>query len=447
MGQANMLDADDIAIHLSSGTRLLRGQYKIERKIGQGGFGITYLARDSLNRRVVIKECFPANFCIRKGNVVHTNSEQEAEHFAALLKQFKAEARRVAALDHPGIVGVHQVFAENQTGYLAMELLDGIDLMTLAESDPGRLTSEVVRNVLDQVLDAVRYMHDQGILHRDIAPDNLILGDGNEVTLIDFGAADASFEKQKIPDPKIIAVKDGFSPYEFYVRNRSQTLSSDLFSLGATFYFLISGEAPPDSQSRMEAVSLGQPDPYVPLLHAGWDHDPRILQAIDLSLSLDEGARLQSAEDWLGCLSGPMPPKKVVFDPNLSEKISVLVQNTNSKLIATGNVVPGGSDVSVTFSEDKPAKPQGPRQFVDIFGNPIRDVEAFLREQDILCRERAARVVKEQIAEPVPKRAEKLDAVIRDDSEEPIVPVSLLGKMFARFRLTKSSTDPNLFQT
>ena len=442
MGQATMLDTVETTGHLRSGTKLLRGQYEIERSIGQGGFGITYLARDSLNRHVVVKECFQSEMCARHGNEVQTKSASNQEQFASLLVEFQAEARRLAALDHPGIVLVHQVFAENKTAYLAMELLDGVDLMTMYETEPEKVTPEVVQKALLKVLDAVRYMHCQGIMHRDIAPDNLVLGPENQVTLIDFGSANTDYHELGQPGAKILAVKDGFSPHEFYTHGREQHLCSDLYSLGATFYFFITGIAPPNSKMRMDTVSAGQADPYVPLLHAGWEYDPRILETIDLALSLKQQDRVQSTEEWLERLSGPMPARKIQFDPNLPEILANLVKKTNSSLIRDkAKPQNGGTDLAEQKA-DAQKKPKGPKEYVDIFGNPIKDVEAFLREQDKLCRERTT---KEQRPESVQKKARERKPKICGDQTQPSA--TAVGKLIERFRSNKRDAEPYLFQT
>ena len=121
---------------LAPGTRLLNGQYTIERYLSSGGFGITYLASDSLERRVVIKECFPDSFCTRFNKTVRARSRSHHEDFRSFVDLFVREARRLSRLDHPYVVGVHQVFEDNETAYMALDFVDGQDLLDLID-DPS----------------------------------------------------------------------------------------------------------------------------------------------------------------------------------------------------------------------------------------------------------------------------------------------------------------------
>lgn len=373
---------------LASGTLLLRGQYEVDRPLSQGGFGITYLARDSLNRQVVIKECFPQDFCARSGVHVIAQHEECEPEFARILKQFKREAYRLAALDHPGIVRVHQVFEENGTAFMAMDFVDGVDLITVAEEEPERLDAQSMRAVLVEALEAVRYTHEQGILHRDLAPDNFILDADNHVTLIDFGSA---YEHGNVPGAKhtkLLAVKDGYSPYEFYVSGDLQDESSDLYSLGATFHYLITGYAPPNSQARLAAISAGNPDPFLPLVAEHWDLDAAFLAPINHALEVHQKDRLRSAAEWLARLSdAPLAhfaAPKAAPQANIAVAISQLVSDTNSALTPglPHNLKSGEPDKEAVAVQQNHEQ----RQPVDIFGNPIEDVAAFLREQDKMSK-------------------------------------------------------------
>ena len=137
---------------LPPGTRLLHGQYRIVNQLQQGGFGITYVAEDSLDREVVIKECFPSRICERIDGRVCAVSPKYDPLFLAFKTQFMREAKRLATLKHPNIVAVHQVFEENDSAYMALDLVDGVDLFTMLERAPDRLTPDFLESALRQVL-------------------------------------------------------------------------------------------------------------------------------------------------------------------------------------------------------------------------------------------------------------------------------------------------------
>jgi serine/threonine protein kinase len=380
---------------LPAGATLLRGQYTIEQYLVRGGFGITYLASDSLDRRYVIKECFPTALCRRASGVLQPVSPEMEDKYRSVLRHFLSEARRVAKLDHPNIVGVHQVFEENDTAYMAMELVPGEDLLTVIEEKPQRLTARLIDKMLRDALRAVDYIHDLGILHRDISPDNFLLGPDEHLTLIDFGAAREHAGKENRALSALLAVKDGYSPHEFYLTDVDQTAASDLYSLGATFYHLITGEAPPNSQDRVAALAANQPDPYIPLVGSAWEEksslDFTLLQSIDKALEVLPRDRIASAHDWIELLDAGAAPERVQaavpVDRDLTRVISRLVEDTN-KSVNQG--MPGDAaqmaearakKKRARLRREAEAEANRPKQKVDIFGNPITNVEAWMREQ------------------------------------------------------------------
>ena len=285
---------------LKPGTALLRGQYTIEKFLRMGGFGITYLARDSLDRTVVIKECFPNAMCRRNGTRVAPRSRVQHNEFRSIVKLFVREAWSLSKLTHPNIVGVHQVFEDNETAYMALDFVDGLDLMHTIEDESLRLPPEQVRTILTKMLDAIGYVHNQDILHRDISPDNILIDrqSGNPV-LIDFGAAREEVSKVNRVLSELRVVKDGYSPEEFYVNGSQQGPASDLYALAATFYHVISGVTPPSSQKRLFAIATQQPDPFVPLDPATCGYDAAFVGAINTALSVLPKDRIQRAETWL----------------------------------------------------------------------------------------------------------------------------------------------------
>ena len=318
---------------LKPGTTLLRGQYVIEEFLNSGGFGMTYLASDSLERTVVIKECFPATFCTRENNVVRARARDQQSDFRAVVRLFLREARQLAKLDHPNIVGVHQVFEDNETAYMALDCIEGKDLLDIIEDRTHPMPPERVRTILMKLLGAVSFVHEQGILHRDISPDNILLDGQGEPTLIDFGAAREKASKASRALSALMVVKDGYSPQEFYIAGSEQGPPSDLYSLAATFHHVITGEAPPNSQTRLAAVASDEPDPYQSLISRARGYDDTFLLAIDKALSLFPGERFQSAEEWLNEIDTEQKVAVALAqakrDRRIDRTISELVRETN----------------------------------------------------------------------------------------------------------------------
>lgn len=300
----------DFSEELPTGTKLLSGQYTIDSYLNHGGFGITYLATDSLDRQVVIKECFPGTLCRRSRLAVQARSRAHVKDLQGVIRLFVKEAQSLSKLEHPNIVGVHQVFEDHGTAYMALDYVRGADLLSFIETPDKRLSPGQIKTILEKVLDAVRFVHDAGLLHRDISPDNIILTEALEPILIDFGAAREQATKATQALSALRVVKDGYSPQEFYLAGSTQAPSSDLYSLAATFYHLIAGEVPPDSQVRITSHVAEQADPYIPLAQKTKDFDAAFCAAIDRALAILPQDRIQSAADWKQLLQvKPEEPK------------------------------------------------------------------------------------------------------------------------------------------
>ncbi|MEM6939166.1 MAG: serine/threonine-protein kinase [Pseudomonadota bacterium] len=285
---------------LPDGTALLGGQYVIERYLSSGGFGITYFARDSLDRRVVIKECFPEAYCSRKrSRTVMARSHSHQGEFRSIVDMFMREAHSIAKLSHPHIVGVHQVFQDNDTAYMALDLIDGKDLLDIIDANDEQPAYVDVKAILLKVLDAIATVHDQDMLHRDISPDNILIDAWDNPVLIDFGAAREEASKKSRALSAVLVVKDGYSPHEFYIAGSKQFPCSDLYALAATFYHLITGEAPPHSQTRVAAIAADKPDPCVPLVGRIKGYPRPFLEAIDKAMRVFPQDRIATARDWI----------------------------------------------------------------------------------------------------------------------------------------------------
>jgi len=292
-------DRDVFADDLKPGTTLLDGQYTIVGFLNSGGFGITYLAKDSVDRTVVIKECFPNTLCRRTSSTVRARSRKHTGDFRSFVQSFMDEARSLAQLVHPNIVGVHQVFEDNDTAYMAIDFINGKDLHDILDSTYQAFTPAEVVVLLKKMLSAVEFIHEAGILHRDISPDNILIDHSGNPILIDFGAA----SEQVVRATRVLTgrrvVKDGYSPQEFYLTGAEQSPSSDLYSLGATFFHVITGKAPPESQRRLAMVAEGTGDPYQPLAGRFEGYPLGFLEAIDMATKVMPRDRIQSASDWL----------------------------------------------------------------------------------------------------------------------------------------------------
>ena len=203
---------------------ILAGQYLVGRALGQGGFGITYAARDlKAQTSVAIKEYFPEGLAVRTAGTtrVLSGGPQQEESFAYGKGKFLEEARTLARFnDHPGIVSVRSYFEENGTGYFAMERLDGVSLLQYLRDAGGSLPWEAACDLLLPVFDALDTVHAAGIIHRDISPDNIFICREGSVKLLDFGAARYVFGEKS--QSLSVILKHGYAPVEQYSRRGRQ---------------------------------------------------------------------------------------------------------------------------------------------------------------------------------------------------------------------------------
>lgn len=334
---SGVMPQEEFTDELRPGTRLLHHQYTIESFLKVGGFGMTYLASDSLDRVVVIKECFPGSLCSRDNQAVRARSRAHQDEFRSVVRLFVQEARRLAKVRHPNIVGVHQVFEDNETAYMALDFIEGDDLLDIIEDDRARLKPDQIREILEKLLHAIGFVHDHSLLHRDIAPDNILLDKTGNPVLIDFGAARERASKKSRVLSALHVVKDGYSPQEFYISNGPQGPSSDLYSLGATFYHLLTGEAPPVSQLRLAAVAAKEADPYKPIAGRVAGYDAAFLEAIDKAMNLFPKDRPQSAQEWLDLIDIEKRQAAALAhartDTIVERAISRLVAETNEAVL------------------------------------------------------------------------------------------------------------------
>lgn len=245
---------------LKQGTPLQGGKYIIKRVLGQGGFGITYLAEQvSLGRDVAIKEFIMKDSCVRDGassevSVPTTGSAVQVEQYR---KKFLKEARTLAGLDHPNIVSVIDVFEENGTVYYSMPFLPGGSLNDVVKSK-GRLPDQEALHYIQQVAEALKYLHEEKHLcHYDVKPANILLDSNGNPVLIDFGISKNYDSQGNETSSTPVGMSEGFAPIEQYQHLIEEfSPASDVYALGATLYFLVTGTKPPTAVSRVSGEEL-----------------------------------------------------------------------------------------------------------------------------------------------------------------------------------------------
>lgn len=231
---------------------ILDGKYLIGRVLGEGGFGITYLGLDlNLELKVAIKEYFPVQFASRNAydsnsnDVIVIRGKSEVS-FQKGSKRYEKEAKRLVKLEElPGIVRVLNFFYENNTAYMVMDYIQGISLKDYIH-EKKRISWKEAVDIIEPVVKSLGVLHDNGIIHRDISPDNIMMDSAGQITLIDFGAARELDNGEK---SKTIELKHGYAPPEQYQSDGNQGPWTDVYALCATLYYLVSGKVLPSAMS------------------------------------------------------------------------------------------------------------------------------------------------------------------------------------------------------
>lgn len=276
---------------LQPGTALNGGKYVIEKKIGEGGFGITYKAvQTGLYRAVCIKEYFLAGRCVRNTQAKTVQlqgiSEEKYEKFRLA---FVKEAQTVATLHHPNIVEVIDIFDENNTSYMVMTFIEGRTLQGIVDTK-GPLSYPDAVNYMAQISNAVDYIHKHSILHRDIKPENIMVTPDYKAILIDFGSA-REFEQDKT-QMHTSMLTHGYAPPEQYTANSRKGSYTDIYALGATFYFILAGRVPLEAAARL-TEQLVEPKMFNTSI------PPEANQTIMKAMKLKTDERYQRVQDFM----------------------------------------------------------------------------------------------------------------------------------------------------
>jgi len=302
---------------------LLNSEYSIINILGQGGFGITYLAKDlNLGHQVVIKEFLPQSIASREQSHYSVSPNMgDGEIYIHLLKRFIEEAQLLAKTSHPNIVQVTRLLESNNTAYFIMVYEEGETLEDYLLVHPT-LTQEQILAIMMPILEGTKYIHSRDLLHRDIAPDNIYLKTNGMPILIDFGAARSVAND----DPKSAIIKDGYSPPEQHTTSSNQTVATDIYALGAVMYRMITGRKPPSAILRQTDMISKKPDSINSLAIEYKDrYTQPFLKAVIKALDTRQEYRFQTVEAFQEKLSRGMSPapKKVKWIPIVAFSIVI----------------------------------------------------------------------------------------------------------------------------
>ena len=285
---------DNIPHHLAPGT-ILENKYLVGNALGEGGFGITYIGYDlNLDLKIAIKEFYPSGYANRNNTVsnkVTLNYQNNGEYFKKGRDSFLREAKSIAKFSkESGIVDVRDFFTENDTAYIIMEFIDGVTL-SKQTSEKGLFDSCEIFKLMIPIMKSLEKMHKEGIIHRDISPDNIMYTEDGTLKLMDFGSARYfSGAEQKTMS---VVLKPGYAPYEQYSSKGNQGPWTDVYGLCATLYKCITGKAPVDSLDRCQNDTLKKPS------ELGINITPSLENVLMYGLAVYHDNRCQSMEELI----------------------------------------------------------------------------------------------------------------------------------------------------
>ena len=292
---------------------ILNGKYLVGKVLGEGGFGITYIAIDlNLNMPVAIKEYYPNGFVSRDTTMLNNNvtkyQGEKLEFFEKGLDRFLTEARSIAQFyQTSGIAKVIDFFKENDTAYIVMEYVDGITLKQYLKDKGGKLDIDTVLALIKPVITSLEEVHKAGLIHRDISPDNIMINSKGDLKLLDFGAA----RKYEDSENKSLSImlKPGYAPEEQYRTRGVQGPFTDVYALCATMYKMITGKTPPESLERRAEDTIAWPSSL------GIVIPENIESTLKKGMEILSKDRIQDMSELAGCLYYGKEVKKSDITP------------------------------------------------------------------------------------------------------------------------------------
>lgn len=323
-------------MELKSGTLLQLGKYRISRPLGKGGFGVTYLAvQDLIDRDVCIKEFFPKQFYNRDNDShnISLGSQGSAEMMDRFKAKFIKEAHTIGQLDHPNIIHIYDVFQENNTAYYVMEYVDGVSLQSLVERN-GAMSEDMAKEYIYQTSQALGYIHERNILHLDIKPGNIMVRNrDNRAIVIDFGLSKQYDNAGNQTSSTPLGISHGYAPIEQYNAGELSEFSrsSDIYSLGATLYYLVTAKMPPIASTIAEYGVPQLPEHL----------SPSVTNAIKAAMAFRRSERPQTIEEFQKILYGEATQISQDFAktniPSAPQQTPQMPQSSNSNSINIGN--------------------------------------------------------------------------------------------------------------
>jgi uncharacterized protein (TIGR02145 family) len=317
---------------------LLHQRYSIQQSLGQGGFGITYLAYDTmLDQEVCVKELFIAGNSTRGAEMTVNSQTFQGFSFEDFVNRFIDEARKLAQFRHPNIVRVIDVFHSNSTAYMVMDFVKGETLKQKVQRE-GALNELYAMNFIEQLLNGVEEVHKKGMLHRDIKPENILLTPEGQVVLIDFGSAREFSNGMTTTNTAMLT--PGYAPIEQYSSRAQLGSYTDIYSLGGTLYFLLTGEKPLEATDR-SFEDLNPPIIINPNLSS------QVSNAVMQAMELKPGKRFQRIAEMREALKslqgdsgkkiGEQPVSIIKMEP---KKVVWMDQNLNVEKFRNGDLIP-----------------------------------------------------------------------------------------------------------
>ena len=337
-------------MHLLIGAHLQGGKYKIEKVLGQGGFGITYLAEHTgLGRKVALKEFFMQEHCNRDADTAQVSvpsvgSKELVERFR---QKFLKEARMIASFDNGNIIKIFDIFEENNTAYYVMEYLEGKSLKTVVDAG-GALAEASALKHIRQVADALCEIHSHNLLHLDVKPANIMLNRKGQAVLIDFGISKHYDEGGHQTSSALIGTSEGYAPLEQYEAGAldSFTPATDIYALGATLFFLLTGTRPPKAGDVM--------NDGLPVLPQ--EISPAVRNAIDVAMQPRRKDRPQSIADFLALLGGVAPRTGGAAVPGMSAEPMAFADDAATEISPVHNVPPAPSIQTPLLAVEAPRR-------------------------------------------------------------------------------------------